>query len=55
MPYFKVENNGSVCAPVNFGTLGFSGIQDGANVTLQVIFQGGDGNLYQVGIGGTDS
>ena len=55
VPYFKVENNGSVCAPVNFGSLGFSGISDGANVTLQIIYQGGDGNLYQVSIDGSGS
>jgi hypothetical protein len=48
VPYFKVENNGTVCAPVNIGSLGLAGIKDGSNVTVQIVYQGGDGNLYQV-------
>lgn len=44
--YNKVANNGSYCAPVNFASV--PGIQDGSNVTIQIIYTGGDGNLYQV-------
>jgi hypothetical protein len=36
------------CMPVNAGSAGIAGVGDGANVTLQMMFNGGDGNLYQV-------
>jgi hypothetical protein len=38
------------CSPINITSSGVSGIQDGANVTIQVIYDGGDENLYQVAL-----
>ncbi|KAH0838591.1 hypothetical protein J3R83DRAFT_6912 [Lanmaoa asiatica] len=47
VPYFQTNGEGMFCFPVNIATSGVSGIQDGANVTIQIIFDGGDGILYQ--------
>ena len=46
--YFETSGEGEFCAPINISAAGIDGIQDGANVTLQFIYSGGDGNLYQV-------
>jgi hypothetical protein len=48
VPYFQQNGEGKYCFPIDLAQAGFSGIQDGANVTIQVIFDGGDGELYQV-------
>lgn len=48
VPYFQVNGEGSFCFPVDFVAAGISGVQDGSNVTIQLIFDGGDGQLYQV-------
>jgi hypothetical protein len=39
------------CFPIDLAAaaVNVSGLKDGANVTIQVLFNGGDGNLYQVG------
>jgi len=47
VPYFQQNGEGKYCFPIDLAQAGFSGIQDGANVTIQVIFDGGDGELYQ--------
>ncbi|KAF8845410.1 hypothetical protein BDN67DRAFT_919949 [Paxillus ammoniavirescens] len=47
VPYFQQNGEGKYCFPIDLAQAGFSGIQDGANVTIQVIFDGGDGQLYQ--------
>ncbi|KAG6371645.1 hypothetical protein JVT61DRAFT_9359 [Boletus reticuloceps] len=47
VPYFKTSGEGGFCFPINIAASNVSGIQDGANVTIQVIFDGGDGILYQ--------
>jgi hypothetical protein len=39
----------SGCIRVNTTAAGISGVQNGSNVTLQMVFDGGDGKLYQVG------
>lgn len=49
VPYFQTNGEGMYCFPINITASGVSGVQDGANVTIQVIFDGGDGILYQVG------
>ncbi|KAF8559403.1 hypothetical protein OG21DRAFT_1474348 [Imleria badia] len=41
------SGEGKFCFPINITASGVSGIQDGANVTIQVIFDRGDGILYQ--------
>jgi hypothetical protein len=46
-PYAKQPDAGTFCVPLNIGAAGIAGVTDGANVTLEVVFEGGDGNLYQ--------
>ena len=46
--YFETSGEGEFCAPINISALGLEGVTDGTNVTLQFIYSGGDGNLYQV-------
>jgi hypothetical protein len=47
VPY--LQSGGTLgCIAVNAGTAGIAGVGDGSNITLQVAFNGGDGNLYQV-------
>ncbi|KAH6907484.1 hypothetical protein BKA70DRAFT_1283145 [Coprinopsis sp. MPI-PUGE-AT-0042] len=38
---------GDFCIPIDIGASGVEGVEDGANVTIQVIFNGDDGQLYQ--------
>lgn len=45
--YFESSGEGQYCFPIDLAAAGVSGIQDGANVTIQVVFNGGDGTLYQ--------
>jgi hypothetical protein len=49
VPYFQTNGEGMYCFPIDIAMSGVSGIQDGANVTIQVIYDGGDDVLYQVG------
>ncbi|GLB36371.1 putative GPI anchored protein [Lyophyllum shimeji] len=46
-PYAKQENAGTFCIPLNISNANIDGVKEGANVTIQVVFAGGDGNLYQ--------
>lgn len=39
---------GDICVPFNLTNSGIDGIEDGANVTIQIVLTGSDGNLYQV-------
>ncbi|KAI6005082.1 hypothetical protein F5J12DRAFT_124376 [Pisolithus orientalis] len=45
--YFETSGEGQYCFPIDLASSGVSGIQDGANVTIQVVYDGGDGTLYQ--------
>ncbi|KAN0090749.1 hypothetical protein V8E55_004315 [Tylopilus felleus] len=45
--YFQTSGEGMFCFPINITASNVTGIQDGANVTIQVIFDGGDGVLFQ--------
>ncbi|KAI0640060.1 hypothetical protein C8Q77DRAFT_1044293 [Trametes polyzona] len=47
VPFFKTEGEGGFCFPVDLATQGIDGVKDGANVTIQLIYDGGDGQLYQ--------
>ncbi|RDX56087.1 hypothetical protein OH76DRAFT_1337274 [Lentinus brumalis] len=47
LPFFSTTGEGSFCVDVDLAKSGISGIQNGANVTLQFVFDGGDGQLYQ--------
>ncbi len=48
VPFFKTSGEGGFCFPLDLAAQNISGVQDGANVTIQLIFDGGDGQLYQV-------
>jgi hypothetical protein len=41
---------GDFCIPLDLSDTGISGISNGANVTLQFVYNGGDGKLYQVSL-----
>ncbi|KAI0730958.1 hypothetical protein C8Q76DRAFT_716898 [Earliella scabrosa] len=47
IPFFRTTGEGAFCLNVSLADWGISGIQDGANVTVQFIFDGGDDTLYQ--------
>ncbi|KAJ3525677.1 hypothetical protein NMY22_g10476 [Coprinellus aureogranulatus] len=38
---------GNFCIPLDFSSQNISGVEDGANVTIQIVVNGGDGQLYQ--------
>ncbi|KDQ19849.1 hypothetical protein BOTBODRAFT_27273 [Botryobasidium botryosum FD-172 SS1] len=44
---FTAVGQGSFCIPVNVGALNLAGVQSGTNATIQIQYDGGDGNLYQ--------
>jgi hypothetical protein len=44
--FFQQSGEGLYCFPIDLATAGISGVKDGANVTIQIVF---DGTLYQVG------
>ena len=48
VPFFQVTGEGLFCFPVDLASAGLDGVQDGANITLQFTFDGGDGELFQV-------
>ncbi|PIL29581.1 hypothetical protein GSI_08217 [Ganoderma sinense ZZ0214-1] len=47
LPFFQTTGEGAFCINIDLASSGVSGVKDGANVTLQLIFDGGDGQLYQ--------
>jgi len=47
MPFTVMNAQGDACFPVNISSLGVSQAQNGANATIMVQFNGGDGELYQ--------
>jgi hypothetical protein len=49
IPFFQETGEGLFCFSFNFPT-NITGLQDGANVTIQLVFDGGDGVLYQAGL-----
>lgn len=46
--FATASGEGGFCIPLDLNNTGISGIQNGANVTLQYVFNGGDGTLYEV-------
>jgi len=46
--FFQTSGEGLACFNIDLSKSGISGVQDGANVTIEVVFDGGDGQLYQV-------
>ncbi|KAF8587337.1 hypothetical protein K439DRAFT_1338632 [Ramaria rubella] len=47
LPFTKMNAQGDACFPVNISSLGLSEAQNGANATIMVQYNGGDGELYQ--------
>ncbi|KAG2116958.1 hypothetical protein DEU56DRAFT_718277, partial [Suillus clintonianus] len=49
VPFFQQSGEGLYCFSIDLAAAAtnVSGIKDGANVTIQVLFDGGDGTLYQ--------
>jgi len=45
--FASFSGEGGFCIPLDLSNTGISGVQDGANVTIQYIFNGGDGTLYE--------
>ncbi|KAH7345170.1 hypothetical protein B0J17DRAFT_638638 [Rhizoctonia solani] len=45
--FVKLEKQGEACLPVNVQSLGLSNVANGTNATIQIQYDGGDGNLYQ--------
>jgi len=41
------SGEGAFCIPLDLSDTGISGVSAGANVTIQIVFDGGDGTLYQ--------
>jgi len=39
---------GNYCIPLDLSNTGISGVADGANVTIQLVYNAGDGSLYDV-------
>jgi hypothetical protein len=48
--FASATGSGGFCIPLDLSNTGISGVSDGANVTLQFLYNGGDGNLYQVSL-----
>jgi hypothetical protein len=46
--FFQTSGEGVACFNIDLAKSGISGLVDGANVTVEVAFDGGDGELYQV-------
>jgi hypothetical protein len=48
--FASASGEGGFCIPLPLNNTGISAVQSGANVTIQLVFNGGDGTLYQVGV-----
>ena len=46
--FFQTSGQGPMCFNIDLSKSGISGVTDGANVSIEVAFDGGDGQLYQV-------
>ncbi|KAH8926943.1 hypothetical protein BT69DRAFT_1347631 [Atractiella rhizophila] len=46
-PFFDITNAGEFCINVDISSLGVSDFANGTNATIQVVYNGGDGPLYQ--------
>jgi len=45
--FFQTSGEGLACFNIDLSKSGIDGVNDGANITLEVAFDGGDGQLYQ--------
>ncbi|KAJ7636081.1 hypothetical protein DFH06DRAFT_1336227 [Mycena polygramma] len=47
VPFFKASGEGIVCFNLDLSKTNATGLTDGQNVTLEIVFDGGDGELFQ--------
>ncbi|KAJ7783532.1 hypothetical protein DFH07DRAFT_726859 [Mycena maculata] len=47
VPFFKLSGEGLFCIPLDLSATNATGLSDGLNVTLEIVYDGGDGELYQ--------
>lgn len=47
VPFFQYQQAGIACFPLSFPPINGTSFRDGQNVTVQIVFDGGDGKLYQ--------
>ncbi|KAJ7139893.1 hypothetical protein C8R44DRAFT_765686 [Mycena epipterygia] len=47
VPFFKLTGEGLFCIPLDLLATNATGLKDGQNVTLEIVFDGGDGELFQ--------
>ncbi|KAL9715733.1 hypothetical protein Ac2012v2_000175 [Leucoagaricus gongylophorus] len=45
--FFQLDGEGSFCIPLDLAASNFTGLQNGQNITIQMLYDGGDGNLFQ--------
>ncbi|KAF9480446.1 hypothetical protein BDN70DRAFT_856857 [Pholiota conissans] len=45
--FFQLAGEGAFCIPLDFSKSNDTSLTSGQNVTLQIVFDGGDGQLYQ--------
>ncbi|KAJ7630708.1 hypothetical protein FB45DRAFT_916328 [Roridomyces roridus] len=45
--FVKASGEGTFCLPLDLSKTNATGLQDGMNVTLEIVFDGGDGELFQ--------
>jgi hypothetical protein len=48
VPFTKQSGQGMWCIPIDITSLGLADVTDGANVTIELVFNGPDGTLFQV-------
>lgn len=46
-PWAREANGGTFCIPLPLNSTGIAGVEDRANVTIQIVLDGSDGSLYQ--------
>ena len=51
--FANATGTGDFCIPLDLSNTGISGVGNGANVTVQFVYNAGNENLYQVGTGAT--
>lgn len=50
IPFFSAAGEGPICFAFDLATTNATGLSNGVNATLQFVFDGGDGKLFQVRI-----
>ncbi|KAK0208518.1 hypothetical protein DFS33DRAFT_1304059 [Desarmillaria ectypa] len=47
VPFFQLQGEGIFCLPLNLSSTNATGLTNGQNATIQILFNGGDAQLYQ--------